>query len=73
MTWIRSFAMFWYDFIVGDDWVIALGVIAAIALTALITHHGLDAWWVMPLAGIALLAGSLWRALRKASVEARQR
>jgi hypothetical protein len=73
MRWIVAFLRFWYDFIVGDDWVIALGIVAAIALTALIAHHGLDAWWVMPLAVIALLAGSLWRALRKASVEARQR
>jgi hypothetical protein len=72
MRWVFAFVRFWYDFIVGDDWVIAVGIVAAIALTTLIAHHGLEAWWVMPLAVIVLLAGSLWRALRKASVEARQ-
>jgi hypothetical protein len=67
MRWVIAFLRFWYDFIVGDDWLIAVGIVAAIGLTALIAHHGLDAWWVMPLAVIALLAGSLRRALRKAS------
>jgi membrane protein implicated in regulation of membrane protease activity len=70
MRWVIAFVRFWYDFIVGDDWLIAVGIVAAIAVTALIAHHGLAAWWVMPLAVIALLAGSLRRALRKASDEA---
>jgi membrane protein implicated in regulation of membrane protease activity len=70
MRWVIAFLRFWYDFIVGDDWLIAVGIAAAIALTALIADQGLDAWWVMPLAVIALLAGSLRRALRKASDEA---
>jgi membrane protein implicated in regulation of membrane protease activity len=73
MRWVFAFLRFWYDFIVGDDWVIAVGIVAAIALTALIAHHGLEAWWVMPVAVVALLAGSLRRALRKASGDARQR
>jgi hypothetical protein len=72
MRWVFAFLRFWYDFIVGDDWVIAVGIVAAIAVTALIVDQGLDAWWLMPLAVIALLAGSLRRALRKASDEARQ-
>ncbi|HWW90249.1 MAG TPA: hypothetical protein VNY35_05655 [Solirubrobacteraceae bacterium] len=72
MRWVMAFLRFWYDFVVGDDWLIAVGIVAAIALTALIADQGFDAWWVMPLAVIALLAGSLWRALRKASDEARQ-
>jgi len=72
VRWVVAFLRFWYDFIVGDDWVIAVGIVAAIALTALLVDQGLEAWWVMPLAVIALLAGSLWRALRKASGETRQ-
>jgi membrane protein implicated in regulation of membrane protease activity len=72
MRWVVAFLRFWYDFIVGDDWLIAVGIVAAIALTALIADQGLDAWWVMPLAVIALLAGSLRRALRNASGEPRE-
>ncbi len=57
---------FAYDFLVGDDWLVAVGIVSAIALTALIADRGVAAWWVMPLAVIALLVGSLRRALRAA-------
>ena len=30
---IRAFGAFWYDFIVGDDWLVALGVLLALAIT----------------------------------------
>ena len=32
MRFITSFVRFWYDFIVGDDWKIAVGVVIALAL-----------------------------------------
>jgi hypothetical protein len=32
--WLRSFGAFWWDFIVGDDWRVAAGVVAALAVTA---------------------------------------
>jgi hypothetical protein len=70
MRWVIAFLRFWYDFIVGDDWLIAAGIVAAIGLTAVIAEQGINAWWAMPLAVIALLAASLRRALRKASDEA---
>ena len=44
MRWITQFAAFWYDFIVGDDWVVAVGVVAALALTALLARDGIQAW-----------------------------
>jgi len=56
---MRRFARFWWDFVVGDDWVAAAGVAAALALTAL-----LGAWWVLPLAVAAVLAATLARAVR---------
>jgi hypothetical protein len=33
VRFLRSFGRFWYDFIVGDDWKIAVGVVIALALT----------------------------------------
>ena len=72
MRWIVAFVRFWYEFIVGDDWLIAVGVVAAIAVTALIVDRGVAAWWVMPLAVVALLVGSLRRVVRRASEEAHQ-
>ncbi len=31
MTHLRTFGRFWYDFIIGDDWRLALGVTVSIA------------------------------------------
>jgi hypothetical protein len=52
------------EFLVGDDWATALGVVAALALTALIAGTGATAWWVTPPAVVAPLALSLRRAAR---------
>jgi hypothetical protein len=57
---VRRFAHFWWDFVVGDDWLAAAGVVVAIALTAL-----LAAWWVMPIAVAAILVVSLRRAVSR--------
>lgn len=51
-----------WDFIVGDDWVTAVGVVAALGITALTAGAGVAAWWVMPAAVLGLLALSLRRA-----------
>jgi hypothetical protein len=55
-----------WDFVVGDDWRVALGVVIAISVTALIATSAVAAWWVLPLAVVALLADSLRRAARRA-------
>jgi hypothetical protein len=60
----RSFGAFWWDFIVGDDWRIAAGVILALAATAGLAAAGLAAWWLLPLIVTLLLVLSLHRATR---------
>lgn len=30
---LRAFGAFWYDFVVGDDWRVAVAVVAALAIT----------------------------------------
>ena len=62
MTRARTFALAVWEFIVGDDWRTAIGVALALSLTALIAAAGVSAWWVMPLAVLALLALSIRRA-----------
>lgn len=58
-------AFLWvWDFVVGDDWVTAAGVVFALGLTAIVAAAGVAAWWVMPVAIVALLALSLRRAAR---------
>ncbi len=65
MRYLRGFALFCYDFVVGDDWTVAVAMVVAVALTALLAHHGVPAWWLMPLAVTLTLAGSLARAVRR--------
>jgi hypothetical protein len=51
-----------WEFVVGDDWVDALGVIVALGVTAIVAAAGVAAWWIMALAVPLLLALSLRRA-----------
>jgi hypothetical protein len=53
-----------WEFVVGDDWRAALGVVAAIALTAGVAAAGIAAWWVLPIAVAGILYLSLRRAIR---------
>lgn len=63
---IRQFGGFWYDFIVGDDWHVALGVVIALAaMWGLREITTAPVWWVAPLAVTVLLPSSLYRALRR--------
>jgi len=66
--WLHGFATFWWDFIVGDDWRVAAGVIAALAVTAGLADVGLPAWWFLPLAVLVLLAMSLRRGVRSSRI-----
>jgi hypothetical protein len=61
---IMRFLHFWYDFVVGDDWTVAVGVVIALAGTALLAGGGIAAWWLLPLAVVLLLGLSLRRASR---------
>jgi hypothetical protein len=62
MLRLRAFARFWYEFIVGDDWRVAVGVVMALGVTSLVAAVGLPAWWVLPAAVLVVLPLSVWRA-----------
>jgi hypothetical protein len=64
MRHVARFGRFWWDFVVGDDWLAALGVLAGIALTAAVAAAHLAAWWVMPPAVALVLYTSLRRQIR---------
>lgn len=64
MKRIAGFARFWWDFVVGDDWMAAAAAAAAIGLTAAIAHAHVSAWWFLPLAVVGVLYASLRRATR---------
>jgi hypothetical protein len=65
MTYLKNFLLFWYDFIVGDDWMIAAGVVVGLVLSAALARCDLNAYWVMPVTVVVMLAASLWRETRR--------
>lgn len=53
-----------WEFVAGDDWITAVGVVVALGVTAILADAGIASWWVMPAAVLMLLAASLRRAAR---------
>ncbi len=64
MTRVEAFFRFLWDFVVGDDWRIAAGVVVALGVTAIVAGTSVAAWWIPPVAIGALLTLSVWRAAR---------
>jgi hypothetical protein len=61
MTFLKRFVQFWIDFIIGDDWRVAAGVVLAVAATALLSHQSIESWWLLPLATAVVLTIAVWR------------
>jgi len=64
MRRLEAFGRFLYDFVVGDDWRIAVGVAIALGITAIVAGTDVVAWWILPVAVAVLLGYSVWRAAR---------
>ena len=62
---LKTFGAFWFDFVVGDDWRIAAGVVAALLVTWAVSRSGVPSWWIMPAGVAGFLVVSLWHATRK--------
>ncbi len=52
-----------WEFVVGEDWRVALGVVVALAATSLVAAVGVPAWWIAPIAVLAILHRSVGRAV----------
>lgn len=63
---IRGFAKFWWDFIIGEDITLALGVCLGLGAVAIFHAHRQSIWWALPILWLIALFVSLARALRKA-------
>jgi hypothetical protein len=66
MKRLGALGRFLWDFVVGDDWLVAAGIALALALTAALAATSVPAWWLLPL-GVALV---LWASLRRATARA---
>ena len=67
VRWIGGFLFFWYDFIIGDDWRVAAGVVAGFFA---IHSLGVSSWWLMPVVVAVLLSSTLLEATRPVKVAA---
>lgn len=57
MRFLRGFGRFWYDFVIGDDWRIALGVVVVLGVGALlVATEALGTDLLMPLLAAAIVA-----------------
>ena len=64
MSRLRAIALGVWDFVVGDDWRTAAGVVVALGITGAVAGTAVAAWWIMPVAVLLILAPSLRRAAR---------
>jgi hypothetical protein len=63
---LTAFGAFAYDFVIGDDWSVAVAVAIALAITYGLSHAAkVSAWWLIPVVLLVILPLSLWRAIRK--------
>jgi H+/Cl- antiporter ClcA len=71
---VGTFCRFSYEFIVGDDWRIATGVVAALGVTALLANTTtLPVWWIVIVVVVTLLPLSVRRAARATTPAVRSR
>jgi uncharacterized membrane protein len=64
LAWLKGFGLFWYDFVIGDDWQIAAGVALGLAATFGLSLVSPLAWIAGPVAVALLLPWGIRRALR---------
>src|SRR5207302_6550664 len=60
-SWIVAFARFWYEFIVGDDWTVALAVLLGLVVTGILNANHIVGWWLMPIVVVVMTGISVQR------------
>lgn len=67
MRTMKRFGLFWVDFVVGDDWTLAVVVVVALAATWALSRAGFPGWVAMVVIVMAALVLSVGRARRAAT------
>jgi len=63
MRYLATFGRFWWDFIAGDDWRVAAGVLVALAVGALLTATSIASDAVVAMVATAGIVGAVAVAL----------
>ena len=66
-SWIIAVPRFLYNFIVGDDWTVAVAVLIGLVLTGLLNANHIVAWWLLPIIAIVMT----WISIQRHSAPAR--
>ncbi|MGH2835910.1 MAG: hypothetical protein ACRDLT_11920 [Solirubrobacteraceae bacterium] len=66
MSRTHQLLRFLWDFVVGDDWRIALGVTVALLVTLVLSNSGVTSWWLLPVVVVLMLSLSVWGVARAA-------
>ena len=72
MRSLKRFGLFWVDFIVGDDWTLAVVVVIALTATWALSRAGFPGWVAMVVIILGALVTSVGRA-RRAAARRRER
>jgi hypothetical protein len=59
--WVVSFGKFWYDFIIGDDWTVAVAVFLGLIVTGILNSNHIVSWWLMPIIVVVMTGISVRR------------
>jgi hypothetical protein len=62
MRALKRFGLFWVDFIVGEDWTLAVVVVIALAGTWALSRTGFPGWVALVVVIMAALVTSVGRA-----------
>jgi hypothetical protein len=62
---VRAFLRFVWDFVVGDDWRIAVAVVIALVVTLVLSNNSITAWWLLPAVVLVMLSFSVWTVARR--------
>lgn len=65
MNRLEGFGRFWWDFVVGDDPILAIGVIASILVAIGLHAAGINGWWAVFLGAAVTLIASLHKATKR--------
>jgi hypothetical protein len=62
---VRGLGAFLYDFVIGDDWRIAAGVVALLLVGGVAIAAGVTTVWLGPLLALGFMAVYTWRVLAR--------
>jgi hypothetical protein len=61
---VKSLLRFLWDFVIGDDWRIAVAVAVTLLVMLVLSNNGAAVWWLLPLVVLVMLSVSVWGVAR---------